>query len=73
MSDKRTLQCLTRPTKTDPLRTLNKLKNISPQRRRGAEFYFVNCACGAVNNKKLFSVSLRLGGKNLLTLFLNEH
>jgi len=41
-----------------------KLKDFSPQRRGDAEFYFVNGACGAVNNAKFFSVSQRLCGES---------
>jgi hypothetical protein len=46
-----------------------KLKDISPQRHRGTEFYLVNSACGAVNNTKLFSVPLCLCGESFLNLF----
>ncbi len=51
----------------------NLTKNQKATHRRGAEFYFVNCACGAINKTKLFSVSLRLDNCScviLLTGFL---
>jgi hypothetical protein len=41
---------------------VKKLKNLSPQRRGDAEFYFVNGACGAINNPQFFSASSRLCG-----------
>lgn len=42
------------------------LKDHSPQRRGGTEFFIVNGACGAVNNTKFFSVPPRLCGEALL-------
>ena len=42
--------------KTDTFQTVKNLKAIHHRDTEGAEFYFVNSAYGAVNNKKLFSV-----------------
>ena len=41
---------------SDTYRAVKNFKTIHHRGTEGTEFYFVNCAVGAVNNEKLFSV-----------------